>query len=120
MRDEGELRNGDVHISQEPECCTCTSNPECICATCWMEQALTGSRGSERRRAMFAQTGDGGDKSWKLRQNCYKCRERGHIARGCPLNEEKQDQMHTTINEEIDVDKEDTNDRENIFVQKKE
>ena len=69
---------------------------------------------------MFAQTGDGGDNSLKSRQACYKCREKGHIARECLLNEEKQDQMHATIEEEAVVaDEEDTNDGENIFVQTK-
>jgi hypothetical protein len=70
--------------------------------------------------AMFAQTGDVGDNSWKSRQTCYKCREKGHIARECPLNEEKQDQMHTTIKEEAVPDEEDTDNGETIFVQKKE
>ena len=69
---------------------------------------------------MFAQTSNGGDDSWKSRQNCFKCRKKGHIARECPLREEKQDQMHTTIEEEGVVDEEDIDDRDNIFVQKKE
>ena len=69
---------------------------------------------------MFAQTGDGGDNSWKSKQTCYKCVEKGHIAWECPLNEETQDQMHATIKEEEVVDKEDTYDGENIFMQKKE
>jgi len=71
--------------------------------------------------AMFAQTGDGGDNSWKSRQTCHKFREKGHIARECPLNEEKQDQiMHATIEEEAVADEEDTDNGENIFMQKKE
>jgi hypothetical protein len=70
--------------------------------------------------AMFAQTGDGGENSWKTKQTCYKCGEKGHITQECPLNQEKQDQMLATIKEEAVADKEDTNDGENIFVQKKE
>ncbi len=68
---------------------------------------------------MFAQTGIGGDNSWTSRQTCYKCREKGHIARECPLNEEKQDQMNATIEGEAVVDEENTDNGENIFVQKK-
>jgi len=77
---------------------------------------------ASKEGAMFAQTGNGGgDNSWKSRQNCYKCGEKGHIAREYPLNEEKQDQMHPTIEEEeIAAYKEDMDDGENIFVQKKE
>jgi len=70
--------------------------------------------------AMFAQTGDVGDNSWKSRQTCYKCGEKRHVARECPKKEEKQDQMHATIEEEEVTDEEDTDDGENIFVQKKE
>jgi len=64
--------------------------------------------------------GGGGDNSWKSKQTCYKCGEKGHIVRECPLNKEKQDQMHATIEEEAVADKEDTDDGENIFMQKKE
>ncbi len=69
---------------------------------------------------MFAQTSNEGDNLWKSRQNCYKYREKGHIARECPLREEKQNQMHTTIEEQEVMDEEDIDDRENIFVQKRE
>ena len=54
---------------------------------------------ASKERAMFAQTGDRGENSWKTQQTCYKCREKGHIAQECPLNQEKQDQMHATIEE---------------------
>jgi len=70
--------------------------------------------------AMFAQTGDEGENLWKTKQTCYKCGEKGHISRECPLNQEKQDQMHVTIKEEAVADKEDTDDGEKIFMQKKE
>ena len=46
-------------------------------------------------------------------------REGAHCT-GVAFNEEKQDQMHPTIKEEVVAEGEDTNDGENIFVQKKE
>ena len=75
---------------------------------------------ASKEGAIFALTGNRGDNSWKLRQKSYKCEEQGHIAHKCPLNEDKVDQMHTTIKEEQVADEEDTDDGENIFVQKKE
>jgi hypothetical protein len=41
---------------------------------------------------------------------------RGTSHGGGPLNEEKQDQMHATIEEEAVADEEDTDNGENIFV----
>ena len=75
---------------------------------------------ASKEGSMFAQTGNGGDDLWKSRQNCYKCGKKRHIARECPLKEEKQDQMHATIEEEEVTDEEDIDDGENIFVQKRE
>ena len=69
---------------------------------------------------MLAQTGNSGENSWKTKQTCYKCGEKGHIAQECHLNQEKQEQMNSTIEEEAVADKEDTDDGEIIFVQKKE
>ncbi len=59
--------------------------------------------------AMFAQA-EGGDDSWKARINCHKCGKKGHIARECPKNKEKEEeQMHEnieqdTLTEEEDID----------------
>jgi hypothetical protein len=66
--------------------------------------------------AILAQT-KGGDNSWKLRQDCFKCGKRGNIARECPEIERKQEQMHANIGVEAETEGEDLNKGENIFVQ---
>jgi hypothetical protein len=61
---------------------------------------------------MFAQTGDD---SWKADIKCYKCGNKGHLARECPKKKTKEaEQMHANIAvEEVqDLDK-----GENMFVQ---
>jgi hypothetical protein len=69
---------------------------------------------------MFAQA-KGGDDSWKARINCHKCRKKGHIARECPKNEEKEEeQMHANIEQDALTEEEDVNEGENIFIQHKE
>jgi hypothetical protein len=62
--------------------------------------------------AMFAQTD--GD-TWKADIDCYKCGERGHLARECTKKKTKEaEQMHATIAEE---ERKDLDEGENIFVQ---
>ena len=62
--------------------------------------------------AMFAQTD--GD-TWKADIDCYKCGERGHLARECTKKKTKEaEQMHATIAEE---ERKDLDKGENIFVQ---
>ena len=39
---------------------------------------------ASKKGAIFTQTSNGGDDSWKSRQNCYECRKKGHIAWECP------------------------------------
>jgi hypothetical protein len=78
----------------------------------------TGTRTEEG--AMFTQA-EGGDNSWKVRINCHKCGKKGHIARECPKNEEKEEeQMHANIEQDALTEEEDINKGENIFVQHKE
>ncbi len=120
MRHERELRDvtGTSTYPESPEAVLRILNayvPPAGWNKCRQEAGTASEEG-----AMFAQTGDGGENSWKTKQTCYKCGEKGHITQECPLNQEKQDQMHATIEEEAVADKEDTNDGENIFVQKKE
>ncbi len=55
---------------------------------------------TSKEGAIFAQT-KGGDNSWKSRQNCFKCGKPENIARECPEQEEKQEQMHANI--EVDA-----------------
>jgi len=62
--------------------------------------------------AMFAQTDN---KNWKANIECYKCGEKGHLARECTKKKTKEaEQMHTTIAEE---EGQDLDEGENIFVQ---
>jgi hypothetical protein len=74
---------------------------------------------TSKEGAIFAQT-KGGDNSWKLRQDCFKCGKQRHIARECPEKEGKQEQMHANIDVDAGTEGEDLNQGENIFVQKKE
>jgi hypothetical protein len=69
--------------------------------------------------AIFAQT-EGRDSSWKLRQDCFKCEKRGHIAPECPEKEGKEEQMLANVEADAGTEKEDLNQGENIFAQKKE
>jgi hypothetical protein len=68
--------------------------------------------------AIFAQA-EGRDSSWKLRQDCFKCGKQGHIAQECQ-KEGKEEQMHANVEADTGTEKEDLNQGENIFVQKKE
>ena len=69
--------------------------------------------------AIFAQA-EGGENSWKSRQDCFKCGKWGHITWECPENEGKQKQMHANVEADAGTEEEDLDQGENIFVQKKE
>jgi hypothetical protein len=69
--------------------------------------------------AIFAQA-KGRDSSWKSRQDCFKCGKRGHIAQECPETEGKEEQMHANVEADAGTEKEDLDQGENIFAQKKE
>jgi hypothetical protein len=69
--------------------------------------------------AIFAQA-KGRDSSWKSRQDCFKCGKQGHITRECPEKEGKEEQMHANVEADAGTEKEDLNQGENIFTQKKE
>jgi hypothetical protein len=69
--------------------------------------------------AIFTQA-EGGDNSWKSRQDCFICGKWGHIARECPEKEGKQEQMHASVEADAGTEEEDIGQGDNIFVQKKE
>jgi hypothetical protein len=69
--------------------------------------------------AIFTQA-EGRDSSWKSRQDCFKCGKWGHIAREFPEKEGKEEQMHANVEADAGTEKEDLNQGENIFAQKKE
>jgi hypothetical protein len=51
---------------------------------------------TSKEGAIFVQT-EGGDNSWKSRQDCFECGKRGHIAWECPEKEGKEEQMHAIL-----------------------
>ncbi len=62
----------------------------------WNKRKQDARTGTEEG-AMFVQA-KRGDNSWKARINYHKCGKKGHIARECPMNKEKEEeQMHTNI-----------------------
>ncbi len=69
--------------------------------------------------AIFGVT-EGGDNSWKSRQDCFKCGKPGYIARECPEKEGKQEQIHVNVEVDVGTEEEDLNQGENILVKKKE
>jgi hypothetical protein len=77
------------------------------------------ARTMSKEKAIFAQA-KGRDSSWKSRQDCFKCGKWVHIAQECPEKEGKEEQMHANVEADAGTVKEDLDQGENIFVQKKE
>ncbi len=77
------------------------------------------ARTTSKEGAILAQT-EGGDNSWKSRQDCFKCGKPGHIARECPEKDGKQEQMHVNVEVDTGMEDKDLNQGENIFLKKKE
>jgi hypothetical protein len=74
----------------------------------WNRRKQDARTGTEEG-AMFAQA-EGGDDSWKARINCHKCGKKGHIARECPKNKEKEEEhMHANIEQDALTEEEDIN-----------
>jgi hypothetical protein len=55
----------------------------------WIRRKQDTRAGTEEG-TMFTQA-EGGDDFWKARINCHKCEKKGHIARECPKNKEKEE-----------------------------
>ncbi len=72
---------------------------------------------TSKEGAILVQT-EGGDNSWKSRQDCFKCGKPGHIARECPEKEGKQEQMHVNVEVDTGMEDEDLGQGENIFLKK--
>jgi hypothetical protein len=73
---------------------------------------------TNKEGAIFMQT-EGGENSWKSRQDCFKCGKQGQLTWECPEKEWKQEQMHVNIDVDAGTEGEDLDQGESIFVQKK-